>query len=219
MKIINLKRKLIKNKLLNYGFIYKDDIYFYEKDILNNKFKIVINISDNKLSSKVIDNNTLDEYILVDIDDAVGSYVGKVKEEYANIINDIINTCTSNDIYFTKQAKDVLKYIKKTYSDVPEYLWKKEPKSAAIRNKYNNKWYLLIMPLNVSKLGLNSDEEIEIINLKYRKGKTKDIIDNINIFPAYHMNKESWITIKLDGTLDIYIIYSLIDNSYDLSLK
>lgn len=31
------------------------------------------------------------------------------------------------------------------------------------------------------------------------------------------MNKKYWITIKLDGTVDIKEIYGLLDNSYNLS--
>ena len=75
------------------------------------------------------------------------------------------------------------------------------------------------MVINSSKLGLNTDELIEIIDIRYQKDKTEEIIDNISIFPGYHMNKKSWITIILNNSLNNEIIYSLIDNSYELSLK
>lgn len=206
------------NELLEYGFILKDKTYYYEKDILNNKFKVLIEIND-EMISKVIDKALNEEYILVDVESATGNYVGKVKEEYNNILNDIINTCTKKDIYKSKQLKEVLKYIKDTYNDKPEFLWKSSPNAAAIRNKKNNKWYMVIMPVIASKIGLESNEEIEIIDIRYQKDKTEEIIDNVNIFPAWHMNKKSWITINLNGNIENEIIYSLIDNSYDLSLK
>ncbi|MBR3153114.1 MAG: MmcQ/YjbR family DNA-binding protein, partial [Clostridia bacterium] len=44
------------------------------------------------------------------------------------------------------------------------------------------------------------------------------IIDNKKIFPGYHMNKKSWITIKLDNSVETEEIIHLIDNSYELSL-
>ena len=44
-------------------------------------------------------------------------------------------------------------------------------------------------------------------------------IDNKKIFKGYHMNKDNWITIKLDESVDIKNILTLIDNSYILSLK
>ena len=35
-----------------------------------------------------------------------------------------------------------------------------------------------------------------------------------HIFPAYHMNKNNWITIWLDGTLPNGLIFELIKKSY-----
>ena len=61
--------------------------------------------------------------------------------------------------------------------------------------------------------------EIEVINLRYQKDKIDNIIDNKSIFPGFHMNKKSWITIKLDGSIKIDKIYELIDNSYNISLN
>ena len=36
--------------------------------------------------------------------------------------------------------------------------------------------------------------------------------------PGYHMNKKSWITIKLDESVETTTIFDLIDNSYNLSI-
>ena len=40
---------------------------------------------------------------------------------------------------------------------------------------------------------------------------------NDHIFPAYHMNKNNWITILLDGSLSDELISELIKKSYLLS--
>lgn len=211
--------KINKKSLLKYGFIQEDNIYYYEKDIMNNKFKVQTFIDNNTLNSKVIDNLTNEEYFLVDVDGATGAFVGQIKEEYENILLDIINSCTTKDLYEYSQTSDVLKYIKKTYHDNPEFLWKSDPRCGAIRNKTNNKWYALIMPLNKNKLNFNEDTYIEILDIRYQKDKCDEIVNYTNILPGYHMNKKSWITIILDGSLNNEIIYSLIDNSYSLSLQ
>ena len=39
------------------------------------------------------------------------------------------------------------------------------------------------------------------------------------ILPAYHMNKEHWITVLLDGSVEKQKIYDLIEISYDLTRK
>ena len=59
---------------------------------------------------------------------------------------------------------------------------------------------------------------VDIIDLRYSKDKIKEIVDNEKIFEGYHMNKNSWITIRLDGSLETDKICELIDNSYNISL-
>jgi len=40
-----------------------------------------------------------------------------------------------------------------------------------------------------------------------------------SISPGYHMNKEHWNTVIVDGNLPDELIYKMIDNSYDLVVK
>ena len=40
-----------------------------------------------------------------------------------------------------------------------------------------------------------------------------------SIIPGYHMNKEHWNTVILDGSLPDELIFKMIDNSYDLVVK
>ena len=66
-------------------------------------------------------------------------------------------------------------------------------------------------------------EPSEYVYSKNAEGKVNimgfvKIVDNEKFFPGYHMNKKSWITIKLDNSVDIKTIKKLIDNSYNLSL-
>ena len=218
----NLNKKL-ENKKINYtdltafGFIKNEDNYYYEENILNNKFKVIININ-NDITSKVIENNTSEEYILVDIDDATGNFVGQVRDAYEKVISNFINNCTNENIFKNKQTKELIKYVKEKYNDDLEYLWENFPNNAVWRNKDNQKWYAAILTCKESHFGSSSDNIIEIIDLKYQKEDIKNIIDNKKIYPGYHMNKSSWITIKLDGSVPTKEIYNLIDNSYFLSL-
>ena len=212
-----VNKEINYNKLIDYGF-RKNDNYILEKNICNNDFKVIIELSENKKTSKVIDLETNDEYVLVDVE-ITGNFLGQIKEEYENIINDIIINCTTPNVFKTKQAKSVIKYIKDKYNDDLEFLWEKYSKTAIWRNKQNNKWYGLLVTITEDKLGLNSSKEVEAIDIRYPKDKIEDIIDNKKIFKGYHMNKNNWITIKLDGSLDIETIYKLIDDSYDISLK
>lgn len=218
MKRIDISKRMINyNDLLDYGFILENGIYKYEKLILNNEFKVIVEVINNEIISKVIEVALDDEYLMVDIESSCGEYVGKIRDEYNLVINDIINKCTYRDAYKTKQARSIIKYIKDKYNDDLEFLW--DDDNSIFRNKKNKKWYCALLIVSENKISGNSLEKIEIIDLRYQKENIDEIIDNKNIYPGYHMNKKSWITIKLDNCVDIKDIYKLIDNSYDLSLK
>ena len=70
-----------------------------------------------------------------------------------------------------------------------------------------------------NKLIGDSNEIIDILNLRCDKSVIDSVIDNINIFPGYHMNKKSWISINLCGNISLEDVFNLIDKSYELSKK
>lgn len=214
-----LKNKAINyEELLKYGFIKENEKYIYKTYIQDNQFEVNIVISDTEKYSKVMDSENEMEFALVDVEGVEGQFIGEVRQNYEDIIKDLIIKCTSKEAFKSNQAKEVIEYIENRYGDNLEFLWKKFDDNAIWRNKQNNKWYgvLLIIPEN--KLGIKSDNSIEIIDLRYQKEKIENIVDNKKIFPGYHMNKKSWITIKLDNSLDTKTICDLIDNSYNLSI-
>ncbi len=73
-----------------------------------------------------------------------------------------------------------------------------------------------LLMVSKNKLGLNSDEIVDIIDLKMLPENIEEIVDNEKYFFGYHMNKKHWITIILDGSVEIEKIYELIDISYNL---
>lgn len=221
MRILDneLKNKTINyDKLLKYGFTKEDEIYLYKTKIYDEQFEMSVIVENNKMTSKLFDLTNEDEYILVDIKDTAGEFVGKVREEYEKELQNIITKCTTKNIFNSEQAKEVIKYVKEKYNDDLEYLWNKFPENAVWRNKINNKWYGALLVISEKKLKIESDEIVNIIDLRYQKDKIKDIIDNKKIFEGYHMNKDNWITIRLDGSIKTEKIFELIDNSYNISL-
>lgn len=211
-------RKINYDRLIEYGFILKEDNYYYEKIINDGVFKIVIEINKQQKIAKVIDLLNDQEYNLVDVKGATGNFVGKIKEIYEALINDIIDKCSDVDVFKSKQTIAIINYVKAKYDNDLEFLWKKSPKNAIWRNQNNRKWYGAVLVISKNKLKIESNEMVEILDLRYQKNDIKNIIDNYKIFPGYHMNKDNWITIILDGRVELEEIYQLIDNSYQLSL-
>lgn len=221
MKKIDLKalKKIINyESLIDYGFKKDNDKYVYKKNIHNNDFTIVIEIYNDEVKSLILDNEFNDEFINIDINTS-GEFLGTLKELYDEEIKNFINNCTINDFNYHDQVKEVINYIVNKYQDNIEYLWETTPDSGIFRNKKNNKWYAALLSVKENRVGGNTENIIMVIDLMYYKDKTLEIVDNKKIYPGYHMNKKSWITIRLDGSVENELIYKYIDLSYDLSLK
>lgn len=113
----------------------------------------------------------------------------------------------------------VFKYALETFDAKPEYLWAKDPDSAVLRRSDNNKWFAVIMRVTEDKLGLESGGAVDIIDVKCDPLMVGSMRMNDGVFPGYHMNKDHWITVLLDGSADDELVFSLLDMSYELAGK
>lgn len=209
------KRTIIDfNKLEEYGFKKENNIYKYSKIFMDDfKAEIIVN-SDGKLSGKIYDLNTDDEYINFRIESQNGKFVNEVREEYKNILEDIKNHCTDKLYFITKQANRITKSIIEVYGDEPEFVWDKFPGYGIFRNPNNEKWYSLIVNIDKSKLDKNCTGEVEIINLKLEPDKISKLLHKNGFYPAYHMNKQNWLSIILDDTISDEEIIKFIKESH-----
>ncbi len=110
----------------------------------------------------------------------------------------------------------VLELAREHYSTEAEYLWARTPNFGVLRHP-NGKWYAVVMDIPKSKIGLPGDELIDVVNLQVDPVMSGSLRNSPGIFPGYHMNKEKWITVALDGTIDMEQISILLDISYDIA--
>ena len=205
-------------KLKNFGFTKKRGIYSYSTLLSESRFTMTVNFSEQgEVSAVVIDPAFNEPYTLHLADGASGSFVGGVKTEYERILTDIAEKCFEPNVFKTELTKSLIKYIQDKYNDELEYLWKKFPENAVVRIKDNQKWYAAFLIVSRRKLGFDSDEKVEIIDLRMSPDDIGKKVDNVKLLPGYHMNKEHWITICLDGTVSAEEISAMIDSSYELA--
>lgn len=212
-------KKIDYKKLEEYGFVKENNIYTYKEKIKDGEFEALISVFDNKITSRLIDNFAGEDYVLVDIEGSVGGFVGTLREAYENIINDVIDKCLVTDAFKSSQAKEIIEFVQDKYGDNLEFLWEKFDSNAIWRNKQNDKWYAILMKVSKEKLGIKSSDEVEVLDVRYQKEDIENVVDKKLVFPGYHMNKKSWVTVILDGSLDTEKIKELISNSYELSLE
>ncbi len=219
---MNELEKILKNKKINYsklikyGFKKVEDNYIYEK-ILLNKFNCIIDINNDKVTSKIIDLKTSEEYLPFNIPFITGEYVGLIRNEYQKVLMDIVEKCCDEEVFRNKQTLEVINYVNDKYQEKLEFLWKDEDKCAVFRHQNPKKWYGVVMSISGEKLGVKDKKEIEIIVLKIEPLVLEQLVDNDKYFRGYHMNKKHWLTIILDGRIPLSKVLQFVNNSYNIT--
>ena len=93
--------------------------------------------------------------------------------------------------------KEFLDYCLDTYGTSPDYPFEEDFVTAVLRHADNNKWYALVMRLSRRRLGFDSDEIIDVVNLKLPTEMFGSFGAEDGVYPAYHMNKLHWISVLL----------------------
>ena len=216
------KTKMDFAKLSKYGFKKEKDLYKYSKNIMNNTFRIDIEVNkDGLVKGKIFDLSICEEYTNFRVEENTGSFVSKLKSEFKNLLEDIKNNCFIKKDFIYEQANRIAKSIKEKYGDDPEFEWEKYPGYGVFKNKDSHKWYGIIMNVDKNKLDKESHGEVEIIDIKLNQNEIKDLLKQDGFYPAYHMNKNNWISIILNNTVRDEDIMNLIAKSdaYTISNK
>ena len=105
-------------------------------------------------------------------------------------------------------------FILETYPADADYPWLKYQNYEVFRHCDNRKWFAIIMDVPKNKLGLQDEEQMEVVNFKCDPILIGSLREEPGFFPAYHMCKDSWITAALDGSVTDDKIKILLDMSY-----
>ncbi len=113
--------------------------------------------------------------------------------------------------------QQILSYAQTAYKTVPDAPFRTAPTYLVLRHADTRKWYALFMDVPRERLGLSGSEPIDILNIKCDPMLSGSLRMGRGILPAYHMHRDSWITILLDGTVPAKDIFPLLDMSYALT--
>ena len=110
---------------------------------------------------------------------------------------------------------ELIQYVGERYSTDAEYPWADE--NYIFRHRENRKWFAVGMCVSYRKLGIDRDGPVDIVDVKCGPILMGAYRGQPGILPGYHMNKEHWITILLDGSAEESMIKELLELSYDLT--
>lgn len=95
----------------------------------------------------------------------------------------------------TKQ--EFLNMCQSSYGTLPDYPFDEDFETAVFRHADNRKWYAIVMCVSRRKFGLDSDEVVDVVNLKLPTEMFGSFGAADGVYPAYHMNKLHWISVLL----------------------
>lgn len=88
-----------------------------------------------------------------------------------------------------------------------------------LAKKGHHEWYGAILTVQRNKLGLDSNETVEIIDLRITPEQMAELLQRGNYYPGWHMNKKSWYTVILDESVRDEELFERIRSSYELAAK
>ncbi len=112
----------------------------------------------------------------------------------------------------TKQT--FLTHCLTTYNTTADYPFDEDFETAVLRHANNRKWYAIVMRVSRRKFGFDSDEVIDVVNLKLPIEMFGSFGAADGVYPAYHMNKLHWISVLLPDASDDLIEF-LVNASYE----
>lgn len=113
------------------------------------------------------------------------------------------------------KRKEVIDYIRDTYDTEPEGIWEKFPNYRVFRHKHGNKWFAILMDAPNKTLGISDEGRTDVLDVKLLKNEIEELLSNKTkgFLPAYHMNKDNWISVIIEELSDEQI-EKLIEASY-----
>ncbi len=112
--------------------------------------------------------------------------------------------------------REFLQHCFNTYGTEADYPFNEDFETAVLRHVDNRKWYAIVMKVSRRKFGIESDEKIDVVNIKLPFVLLGSYDPEDGVYPAYHMNKNHWVSALLPDISDDLLKY-LVNISFDIT--
>ena len=241
------KKRVVRDKLESAGFILMrpEPTYTYSETFMDGGLTAIIKIfSDGLVSCSVVDAESGDAYLPMNIEAYTGSYVGQAREEYRALLERIADACFTDVPFISDQANRITSKISAEFGVQPEFPFTVKGKdkeavrdtdTAVFRHKDTGKWFAIIMTIagkklegyggaeekdfdgGVSKKMTDPDVRINVMNIKTYPEKLEVLLGEPGLYRCYHMNKKQWLSIALDDEATDDRIMELLGTSFSLT--
>ena len=112
------------------------------------------------------------------------------------------------------EKQEFLEHCLSAYGVSADYPFDGDLETAVFRHADSRKWFAVVMRVSKRKFGLDSDEVIDVVNLKLPTEMLGSFGEADGVYPAYHMNKLHWISVLLPFA-DADLVAFLANVSYE----
>ena len=116
-----------------------------------------------------------------------------------------------------KTTAELIEYVLETYGVQPEYLWSDAPQTFVFRHSDSRKWFSVVMDVDRAKLKLPGEGKVFLLDVKTGPILGGSYLGQPGIVKAWHMNKQHWLGVLLDGSASDQSLKELLDISYSLT--
>ena len=142
--------------------------YAYSEQFMDGDLTALITVrADGSVFNAVVDSESGEEYIPMNVEAQTGSYVGKAREEYRGLLERVASKCFDSVEFVSDQANRIAAEIERRFSAPPEHPIKSDD-AAVFRNAASDKWFAIDMCIKRGKLDdphvAGSDSEQTVAN-------------------------------------------------------
>ena len=209
------KSRMNAEKLRAYGFCHEAGVWTIRIPFHEEEFEAVITVTeDGKVTGTVYEKELQEEYLPLRVASQTSAFVSIVRQEYYDLLQDIRAKAFEDQLFHSPQANRLADRIETAYHDAWDRPFKKYPDYVTFRVPGSQKWYALVMHVERGRVqGDDSDEKVDVINVKAGEDEVPKLLCETGIFPAWHMSKKNWVSVILDDTVKDERIAALIDAS------
>ena len=174
-----------------------------------------VSLVNGKMVSRVTDTEMGEEYRLHAIPGGSNAFSDLVREEVEEVLTKLREGEKKSE---PTREGEVFALAKERFGTEPEYPWA-DSDAAVLRRGDTKKWYAVFLNVAGEKLGLTGRGVLRVVNLHADPGKVPELLLKPGHFPAFHMNKKSWVTLLLDGSVPMEDLAEELSESYRLGGK
>lgn len=146
-----------------------------------------------------------------------GGVVSRVYQAYEALLLAIKAQCAAGYAFKGEQTYRVLSQLKARYGEEPDFPFK-DLTFGVLRQSGSTAWYALFFDVAPGKPFPNasdadSTETAPMVNVKVSPETRERLLEFSDVAPAWHMNKQHWVTLRFDASLSDAFILEAIEES------